>query len=163
MSRNYTPDEILVDRLLLDDTEAFEELHHRYCYSLYRYCNEKLNSAEDAKRMTRDIFISLWENRKHLPVNFSISLHLYTEVRKAVVRCVNEKLLDKTELSAIEEQIIPGFRVDELQKARKPVKNTFRLESFAKSRTDFPWWSRYPDVPEMRKLRRALTNMLNFF
>ena len=36
MRRNYTSEEILVDKLLIDDTESFEELHHRYCIPLYK-------------------------------------------------------------------------------------------------------------------------------
>src|SRR4029453_18408992 len=102
MSRNYTPDETLVDRLLLNDTEAFEELHRRYCYSLYSYCVGKLNSIGDARQITRDIFIRLWENRKTLPVGFSVSSHLYHNVRRDVVNCINEKLNTKTDLPVVE-------------------------------------------------------------
>jgi DNA-directed RNA polymerase specialized sigma24 family protein len=122
MSRNFFPEENLVDRLLLDDTEAFEELHHRYCISLYSYCLGKLNSPEDAKRIVREIFVALWENRHSLPVGFSVSLHLYTEVRKAVVKCINDKLNGDQDIPVIEEQIIPGFNVMHLKKARQPVK-----------------------------------------
>ena len=68
MSRNFTPDKILIDQLLLNDTEAFEELYHRHCYPLYNYCNEKLNSPADARAIVRDIFIGLWEKRQTLPV-----------------------------------------------------------------------------------------------
>ena len=92
MSRNFTPDETLIDQLFLNDTSAFEEIHHRYCYSLYAYCAGKLSSAADARQIVRDIFILLWEKRHTLPVGFSLSLYLYTEVRKCVVRCINEKL-----------------------------------------------------------------------
>ncbi len=79
MRRNFTPDQTLIDKLLLDDTAAFEELSRRYCYPLYTYCMSKLNSKEDSKRIVRNIFIALWESRSALPVDFSISLHLYTE------------------------------------------------------------------------------------
>jgi len=166
MSRNFTPDETLIDRLLLDDTEAFEELHRRYCFSLYRYCNEKLNSPEDARRITRDLFIYIWENRHRLPVNFSVSLHFYTEVRKAVVRCVNEKLLDQMNIPVIEDKIIPEFRVDQLQKARQPVKNNNRIatdEVATKTETEIPWWNYYPTIPQMKKIKNAFWNMMNLF
>src|SRR5215510_7253103 len=92
MSRNFTPEQDLIDKFLLDDAEAFEELSRRYCYSLYSYCVTKLNSPEDARRIVRTIFISLWEKRHTLPFDFSISVYLYTEVRKAVVQCLNGKL-----------------------------------------------------------------------
>jgi DNA-directed RNA polymerase specialized sigma24 family protein len=165
MSRNFTPDETLIDKLLLDDTDAVEELHRRYCYPLYKYCNEKLDSPGDARRITRDIFISLWENRHRLPVGYSISFHLYTEVRKAVVRCVNEKLLDKENIPVIEKQIIPGFSLDYLQKARQPVSNNQQStrDTSTAQRSTTPWWNRYPHIPEMRGFKLAFRNMLNFF
>src|SRR5215218_7650141 len=147
MSRNFTPDETLIDQLLLDDTAAFEELHHRYCYPLYTYSLGKLQSKEDAKKIVRDIFIALWEQRHSLPVNFSISLHLYTEVRKAVVRCVNEKLLNAEETAAIEKQVIPGFSVVRLQKAKEPVRNIESNYQPTLEKKEFyenPWWNRQP-------------------
>lgn len=126
MSRKFFPEETLVDRLLLDDTEAFEELYHRYCISLYMYCIGKLNSPEDARRIVREIFVSLWENRHSLPVNFSISLHLYTEVRRAVIKCINDKLNEEEDVDSIEKEIIPGFNVMHLKKARQPVKTELK-------------------------------------
>jgi hypothetical protein len=111
MSRNFTPDETLIDRLLLNDTEAFEELYHRYCFYLYTYCMDKLDSPEDSRRIVGRIFIDLWENRHSLPVRFSISMHLYSGVRKAVVQCINEKLEGRAGWPALEKQILPGFQV----------------------------------------------------
>src|SRR5262245_12788341 len=111
MSRNYTLESTLVDRLLLDDTEAFEELFHRYCLPLYGYCLDKLDSHEDAKRIVRSIFIDIWERRHSFSINFSFSAHLYTEVRKAVIQCINDKLGNTDEASLIGNRIIPGFNI----------------------------------------------------
>jgi DNA-directed RNA polymerase specialized sigma24 family protein len=168
MSRNFTPDETLIDHLLLDDTSAFEELHHRYCYPLYSYCIGKLDSPADARGIVRDIFITLWENRHSLPVDFSISLHLYSAVRQAVVRCINEKLLDTTEISLIEKQVIPGFSVLQLQKARKPVKALHQTLSntppsvVRKGNYENPWWNTYPAALNIKSIKHALQSMLNF-
>jgi hypothetical protein len=129
MSRNFTSEQTLIDQLLLDDTAAFEELYHRYCYPLYTYSLNKLNSPEDARRVVRDIFIALWEQRHSLPVNFSVSLHMYTEVRKSVVKMINEKLLDQQETPVIENMIIPGFTVMQLRQARQPVTRVYRDQS----------------------------------
>ena len=125
MSRNFTPEETLIDQLLLDDTDSFEELYHRNCISLYTYCFDKLNSDEDARGIVREIFVSLWENRHSLPVGFSVAIHLYTEVRKKVIQCINEKIVDNQDIGMIKEQIIPGFDVMQLKKARQPVKTNF--------------------------------------
>jgi len=121
MSRSYLPDQVLIDRLLMSDTEAFEELYRRYWYSLYSYGNKKLYSSDDARRIVRDIFIQLWEKRHLLPVDFSISEYLYTEIRNAVVVCLNEKLNVEAINEMIEREVAHGFSVEALQAARQPV------------------------------------------
>ncbi len=166
MRRNFTPDETLVDKLLLNDIAAFEELSRRYCYSLYSYCMSKLNSAEDSKRVVRNIFISLWENRDMLPINFSISLHLYTEVRKAVVQCINVKLNKEIDIAAIEKQIIPGFSIAELQKAKQPIhkiqESNYPPSIVNKRRYEEPGWNKYSAI-NLKGLKHTLQNMLNFW
>ena len=129
MSRNFISEETLIDQLLLDDTDSFEELYHRNGILLYNYCLDKLNSPGDARRIVREIFVSLWENRQTLPVGFSISIHLYTEVRKKIIQCINEKLNNNKDIHIIREQIIPGFNVLQLKKARQPVKTIFAERS----------------------------------
>ena len=130
MSRNFTPEQTLIDRLASDDTTAFEELSRRYCYSLYTYCMSKLNSSEDAKRIVRNIFIALWEDRQSLPIDFSISLHLYTEVRKSVVQSLNNKLNKESGISVIEDAYITAkytTRADDfLGKGSVPLKAFMR-------------------------------------
>lgn len=121
MSRSYLPDQVLTDRLLMSDTEAFEELYRRYWHSLYSYSNKKLYSSDDARRIVRDIFIQLWEKRHLLPVDFSISEYLYTEIRNAVVICLNEKLNVESINEMIEREVAYGFSVEALQAARQPV------------------------------------------
>jgi hypothetical protein len=126
----------------------------------------KLNSAEDSKRVVRNIFISLWENRDMLPINFSISLHLYTEVRKAVVQCINVKLNKETDIAAIEKQIIPGFSIAELQKARQPIhkiqESNYHASIVNKRRYEEPWQNKYPAI-NLKRLKHALQNMLNLW
>lgn len=121
MSRTFTPDQELIDRLLLNDTDAFEELYIRYWYSLYNYSVKKLQSSTDARQIVKDIFIDLWEKRHTLPANFSVSQHLYTSVRRNVVTCLNDKLENADYSELLEQQIAAGFTVEALQDARKPV------------------------------------------
>jgi DNA-directed RNA polymerase specialized sigma24 family protein len=169
MSRNFTPEQTLIDKLPFDDAVALEELSRRYSYSLYSYCMTKLNSPEDAKRIVRNIFISLWENRDILPDNFSLSIHLYTEVRKAVVQCVNSKLKTSSNIPAIEKEIIPGFSAGELQKAKQPVnKNTklksrFHFSAIAGASYEEQWWNKYMSAINLKGLKHGLKSMLNFW
>jgi hypothetical protein len=168
-SRNFTPEQTLLDRLFTDDTTALEELSKRYCYSLYTYCISKLDSKEDSKRIVRNIFISLWEDRHLLPADFSLSLHLYTEVRKAVVQCLNNKLTRSADINVIEEKIIPGFNAHELRKAKQPVKHIYTKKSgnqtsvIVKRSYEESWWMKYSPAINLKGLKHALQNMVNFW
>ena len=168
MRRNFTPDQTLVDQLLLNDTNAFEELYHRYWFSLYTYSFGKLKSQDDAKRIVCNVFVSLWEQRNHLPVTFSLSAWLYAEVRKDVLKCLNEKMNSNIDETFIENQIIPGFSTQELAKARKPVSYTvypkpgrLRLSETSSNQKESTW-DRYSSRANFKGLRHALQTMLNF-
>ncbi|HEY6505581.1 MAG TPA: hypothetical protein VIZ28_16515 [Chitinophagaceae bacterium] len=167
-SRNFTPEQTLLDSLRADDTAAFEELTRRYCYSLYNYCMSKLNSKEDSKRIARNLFIALWEDRHLIPENFSLSVHFYTEVRKAVVQCINNKLIKEQDLFLIEEKILPGFSAAELQKAKQPVNYIYpkksRTHSPVMSRRSYDeaWWNKYYPAINLKGLKHALQSMVNF-
>lgn len=119
MSRSFLPDQILIDRLMVDDTEAFEELYRRYWHSLYNYSYQKLRSSESARRIVRDLFVRLWEMRKTIPVDFVISEHLYAELRKSVVIHLSSQLnmADVNE----QEDLVKEFSLESLMKARLPV------------------------------------------
>jgi hypothetical protein len=165
MRRNFTPDETLIDQLHFDNTSAIEELSRRYCYPLYSYCLSKSIPSGDAKKIVRNIFISLWENRADIPSGFSLHIHLYSEVRKAVVQCINTKLNKEIDIPVIEEKIIPGFSVIELQKARQPI-HTIQESNYPtsvdKRRYEEPWRNKNSSL-SLKGIKYALQNMLNFW
>lgn len=121
MSRNYTSDQELIDSLRNNDTDAFEELFRRYWYNLYIYSLRKLRSSDDARQIVREIFKDLWEKRLTWPANFSLSSHLYAEVRQAVVKSLSQRLTTEINSQTIAEEILPGFSVNSLQQAKLPV------------------------------------------
>lgn len=121
MSRNYASDTALIDSLRLNNTEAFEELFRRYWYNLYIYSLKKLRSSDDARQIVRDIFKDLWERRMEWPADFSLQQHLYAEVRKGVVKCLDQAIAADSENNVINKDILPGFSVNSLQQAKLPV------------------------------------------
>lgn len=127
MSRILTNDQALIDRISLDDTDAFEELYHHYWHGLYIYCQKKLQSPNDARKIVRTIFIELWEKRHSLPVSFSLSSYLYAEVRRTVIKCLSEKLAAETDPAFIETRLSSEFSVQSLQAARKPVTRKYTV------------------------------------
>ena len=127
MSRIFTEDQVLIDRLGINDTDAFEELYRRYWYGLYRYCLKKLHSQEDARIIVRDLFIAIWEKRETLPVSFSLSKYLYEEVRNKVIKHLNQKLTDTNFNVCVEQWLDTEFSVQALQAARNPVSNKYTI------------------------------------
>lgn len=127
MSRIITNDQTLIDRINLDDTDAFEDLYRSYWYGLYIYCFKKLQSSKDAKIIVRIIFTELWEKRSTLPVSFSLSQYLYEQVRKKVVKCLSEKLADAENLLTAEKQVLSEFSVQYLQAASLPVTRKYTV------------------------------------
>ena len=172
MRRNFTPDQTLVDRLLLHDTDAFEELYRRHWFALYSYSFSKLKSPDDSKMIVRNVFCSLWQQREHLPVNFSLASWLYAEVRKAVLECVNSKIESMAEDFFIERQIIPGFTPKELYKARKPVSTSDVIEKARRTEILTPvivntgskesWWEKYYHLANIKGLKNMVQTMMNF-
>lgn len=124
-SRIFIEEQVLVDRLSLNDTEAFEELYRRYWHGLYVYCLKKLHSPQDARIIVRDIFRDIWEKRNSLPISFSLSRHLYQEVRQQVIKCLNQKLA--AECKTIETWLPSEFTAESLQAAKRPVRNKYTV------------------------------------
>ena len=171
MSRNFTPDQSLIDQLRLDDSTAFEELYQRYSIFLYSYCANKLHNTDDAKKIVRDVYVSLWENRHVFPADFSISLHFYLEVRKAVIKCLNEKLIQQHDLNTIESKIIPGFDSSILQQAKEPVKQqpyspVAAFSAVEKSKIlspHEPWWKQYFPAINLRGIRYTFQRVMHLW
>ena len=126
ISRNFTPEQILVDRLPSDDAIAFKELSRRYCYSLYAYCKRKLNSEEDAKLIVRNVFITLWEERRSLPLNFSLPLYLSVSVRRALLQYMNTRVSKKSK-----EKIGAGYATERQRQIGKPVIDAYTINAMA--------------------------------
>lgn len=102
MSRNFTVDQILIDRLVINDTDAFEELYYRYWYSLYFYGLRKLHSPEDSKQLVVTIFSALWLKRHFLLFSFNLAKYLYEESTGEIVKWLSQKMVSVNNLELVE-------------------------------------------------------------
>jgi hypothetical protein len=91
MSRNFTADQTLTDRLLLNDTKAFEEIYHRYWYSLYFFGLRKLQDKEESRNLVEAVFADLWRIRHTLPATFHLAQYLLEEGKKDVASRLTQK------------------------------------------------------------------------
>ncbi|HEX2628896.1 MAG TPA: hypothetical protein VHM26_07790, partial [Chitinophagaceae bacterium] len=104
-------------------------------------------------------------------VNFSVSLHLYSSVRKAVVQCLNQKLQDKEDISTIEQAIIPGFKIEQLQQARQFVQyketskksDTITSAPVVNRRYEEQWWKHYSTGINLKGLKYAFQKVMHLF
>lgn len=75
----------LVDLLKQDDRKAFAEIYQRYARRLTDFAGSKLYSLNDASDLIQDLFTSLWEDRRKIPVNTSLQSYLFASVRYKVI------------------------------------------------------------------------------
>ena len=166
MSRIVTNDQTLIDRINLDDTDAFEELYRLYWYGLYIYCLKKLQSSEDAKIIVRTIFTDLWEKRHTLPVSFSLSQHLYEQIRKTVVKRLSEKLADTGNQLTAEKQILNEFNAQYLQAASLPVTKKYTVvnkpSELIRQQTGQTGTQPYNALDTVKWILQSLTEKLSF-
>lgn len=97
MSRNFTADQILTERLIINDTKAFEELYRRYWYSLYFYGLRKLQSKEESRRLVQNVFVDLWQQRHSFTASLHLAQHLYEEGKRDVCNRLDQRMADINE------------------------------------------------------------------
>ena len=68
-----------------DDHQAFTEIYNRYWKKLFTVAANKLGCLEDAEETVQDIFVSLWNRRKRLQINTSLSSYLSVSVKYKVI------------------------------------------------------------------------------
>lgn len=97
MSRNFTADQILTERLIINDTKAFEELYRRYWYSLYFYGLRKLQSKEESRHLVQQVFVDLWQQRHSFTASLHLAQHLYEEGKRDVCNRLDQRMADINE------------------------------------------------------------------
>ncbi|WP_163407092.1 RNA polymerase sigma factor [Flavobacterium ajazii] len=71
-------DLLLIEAIKQDDNGAFEELFNRYYKSLVAYINTYTNDFELSEDIVQQTFITIWTQRKKLPIIKSIKNYLHT-------------------------------------------------------------------------------------
>lgn len=95
MSRNSTADQILTERLVTNDTKAFEELYHRYWYSLYFMGLRKLHCTDESRQLVQAVFVDLWQKRHSLTASFNVAQYLYEEGKKDIAARLEQKSMQE--------------------------------------------------------------------
>jgi RNA polymerase sigma-70 factor (ECF subfamily) len=84
-------DHELMSLLSVSDQRAFNEIYERYSGLLYTYAYKLTDSADDARDLLQEIFISLWDRREQLEIKTSLSSYLYSAVRFQFLKSVQKE------------------------------------------------------------------------
>lgn len=122
-------DEILLLALRHSDKKAYAELFRAYYPMLCSYCH-KFVSLEDSEEIVQDVLFWLWESRKELVIEKSLSQYLFKMVyHKAMNRIANELAVHKANTMFFEQtqkmlEEIDLYQFEELQELlRKAIQN----------------------------------------
>lgn len=139
MSRNFTADQILTERLTINDTKAFEELYHRYWYSLYFLGLRKLQSREESKHIVQNVFVGLWQQRHSLTASFHLAQYLYEEGKKDVFNRLEQRIASFNNSDLIETDMLAGANIESTQQmhgvSAEPVILQRKLVRYVNSNT----------------------------
>ena len=81
-----TSDSKLVEKLQMEDIEAFDQIFKRYSNKLYGFAFKYLKSKEETEELIQDIFLKIWENRKSLKKESSLKAYLFTVAYHKICR-----------------------------------------------------------------------------
>jgi RNA polymerase sigma-70 factor (ECF subfamily) len=88
-----------------DHRGAFNEIYERYWLQLYTAARKRLNSADDAKDIVQDLFVSLWLKRQSLVINTRLSSYLFTAVKYRVINHIEANMVKADYLSSLDRAI----------------------------------------------------------
>jgi len=109
------PDQVYVERLQANDTQAFDLLFDRYAPELCRFAHGYLKNHADAADAVQECFLKLWERRHCFDEGIIFKAYLYKSAYHAVLKhlrrqrywvfeeCSGETLIDEASPSKIVE------------------------------------------------------------
>ncbi|MDR0814265.1 MAG: RNA polymerase sigma-70 factor [Bacteroidales bacterium] len=134
----------LLIRLQNSNYQAFSDLFKIYSQQVYFFCCKSL-SKEDAEEIMQNVFMTVWENRQKIDLQYSFSAYLFSIAKHQVYNAIRSKIAQKTfeekYLRQTEEVEIPQEYDDTVEKLHEKLKQGIRSlpdrqrEIFMMSRT----------------------------
>ncbi|MDR1172933.1 MAG: RNA polymerase sigma-70 factor [Bacteroidales bacterium] len=168
----------LLVRLKASDREAFSSIFLMYRRQVYGFCCKSL-SREDAEEIVQNVFMTIWENRDQIDLQYSFSAYLFSIARHQVYNTIRNKVIQKTfiekYLHLVEDVEIPQEYDDSMEKLKAKVRQVINLfperqrEIFRMSRT---YHMTYKEIAEKlgisentvdTTIRRSLNTLRSIF
>ena len=104
-------DNDLFARIQRDDKQAFDLLFRKYYTPLCRFALKMNGSEAAAEEAVQEVFIYLWEQRKHLTVSKSIVNYLFQSIKNKVYEHFRKV---QTRIKYEEEYVVNGSEQEEM-------------------------------------------------
>jgi RNA polymerase sigma-70 factor (family 1) len=94
----------LIDLLKGGSQSAFEAIYQRYAESLAGFASSKLYSLEDARDVSHDLFVRLWEDRHKLVITGNLQSYLFAAIRYRIIDKIRRNIT-RQEYSAMKQSL----------------------------------------------------------
>jgi RNA polymerase sigma-70 factor (family 1) len=94
-------DEELLSELISDSAVAFTELYGRYNRNIYQFIFKYVHSAVMADDLTQEVFIKIWNSRKHLDHVQSFKGYLLITARNHTLNSLKAALRTETAMGEV--------------------------------------------------------------
>lgn len=96
-------EEISIEKLNKQETEAFHTLYKRYYKALVCYAMRWIGSQEPAEDLVQDLFSSIWENRMTFLSITAFQSYLYNSVRNASLNYLKHQDIEAAYAQQVQE------------------------------------------------------------
>lgn len=93
--RMDTPDSILLDEIAHGNLEAFDQLYLRYAPRVEAFACCMLKDIDEARDVTQDIFLKIWEKRENAGEIRSIRNYLFRMTKNTIYNCFAQRSVEK--------------------------------------------------------------------
>lgn len=101
------------------DEKAFEKIYLNYYKKTLYFITGLVNSEDDAKELTQEVFIKLWTSRETLDPERSVHSYMYTIARNAAFNFLKHKLVEINYMNEYAAQNIETETSDEILFAKE--------------------------------------------
>src|SRR5688572_20702744 len=109
------PDHLLWNSIRQDDHKAFEQLFEKYYGALCDFSAQLLKNRDLAEETVADVFLTFWEKRQQINIDFSVRAFLYKAVKNRSLNKIRTVLRPDDSLEEIAEDLETSFNpLDEL-------------------------------------------------
>ncbi len=104
---NHT-DSDLLELLKSGNSEAFDEIYHRYWPVMHRLVSRMLGDGDLANDAIQDVFVSFWQRRDNLNTDISLKHYLYAAARNQVLMHIRSSQIASRYLETVQHVLQTG-------------------------------------------------------